>query len=87
MSFQLLAHTFSHTLAVSIAVSWYSELSDRICSILASAALCFETTYLIRTLLNSGSVKGLLYFLSRIHKVELLANFPFTVTESYLVLS
>lgn len=33
ISFQLLARAYFHTLAVSIAVSWYSELSDRIRSI------------------------------------------------------
>ncbi|KAM7404511.1 hypothetical protein PAMP_011854 [Pampus punctatissimus] len=41
------------------AVSWYSELSDRICSIPALAALSFETTYIRDTSEIKHGKKGL----------------------------
>lgn len=82
MSFQLLAHTYSHTFCcfhssqlVQWAV-WY--VPSRLWQHSAM------TTHISLTLPRSSLVKGLLYFLSHIHKEKWFAKFPFTLTKSYL---
>lgn len=70
-------HTRSQTLfAVSIAVSWYSELSDRIRSILALAALCFENKYLSCTLEIKLRKRSALFPLSHFTRKKCWLTFP-----------
>lgn len=82
MSFQLLSHTYSHTFCCfhsSQLVQWAVwHVPSRLWQHSAMKP------HISLPLPRSSLVKGLLYFLSHIHKEKLYAKFPCTLTKSYL---